>query len=133
MKREFTTSPPDSFVFTQDEGRLISAHNDGTIQVRSLPDGPVQQVVNSQVLRLTTVALSPEGNRIVAGAKDGTIVLWDAHTLHEVGTFRRSDHPIEELTFLPDRRTLITLSRDSLLQWPTRPQGASVTGSPRAR
>ena len=132
-KREFTTSPPDSFVFTQDEERLISAHNDGTIQVRSLPDGPVQQVVNSQVLRLTTVALSPEGNRIVAGAKDGTIVLWDAHTLHEVGTFRRSDHPIEELTFLPDRRTLITLSRDSLLQWPTRPQGASVTGSSRAR
>jgi WD40 repeat protein len=131
MRREYSGTPVDSYVFTADEGTLVAVKNDGMMEIRSVPDGPLRTVVNSQVLHLSSVTLGPGEQRILAGSKDGTLVIWDMATLHEVGSFHRGDEPIEELTFLPDGQTLATLSRKTLLQWPAPP--ASKEGVVRSK
>ena len=51
------------------------------------------------------MAFSPDGRRLVSGARDNTIRLWDVATGQGLGTLKK-DVPVAQVMFTPDGSTL---------------------------
>ena len=62
-------------------------------------------------------AFSPDGNRIVTGAMDGTAIIWDADTGNELQ--RLSDHgdAVVMARFSPDGERVVTAADDEVILW----------------
>jgi WD repeat-containing protein 61 len=58
------------------------------------------------------VAYSPDGQRLAAGASDGTVAVFDTVTGVLVGTQEAHSKPVRSLAFMPDSRTLLTACDD---------------------
>ncbi len=65
----------------------------------------------------STVALSPEGRRLAAGASDGRITIWDAASHKEVATLEGHQESVMQLAFTPDGDHLVSASKDELRVW----------------
>lgn len=60
----------------------------------------------------TTAALNPIDNRVLTGAPDGTVRLWNADGLGEPDLYKGHDGMILDLSFSPDGNQFITASID---------------------
>ena len=63
------------------------------------------------------LALSPDGRRLAAGAKDGRITLWDVTSHQEVATIEGHQESVMQLAFTPDGDHLVSVSKDQLRVW----------------
>jgi WD40 repeat protein len=54
--------------------------------------------------RLSILGLTPEGTRIVAGAEDGTMTVWDGRGRRPLLSARAPAEPIQAVVFLPEDR-----------------------------
>jgi WD40 repeat protein len=122
-------------VITQDNGDLESvafsphgnlivttAHNDAAPHLwhwRSGTKGPPLDPLKStdggsEPKYVSGVEFSPDGERVVAGASDGTARIWDAVTGHEVGTLQGpKDESVVSAEFSPDGRSVVTAGTDN--------------------
>jgi WD40 repeat protein len=79
---------------------------------------------------VTSVAFSPDGNRIVSGNSNGTLRFWDGHTGQPKGA--PSEHHtnmVTSLAFSPDGKRLVSGSTDGALRlWDV--ESAAPTGQP---
>jgi WD40 repeat protein/serine/threonine protein kinase len=66
------------------------------------------------------VAFSPDGTRIAAGSKDGTVRVCDAASGREVQTLRGNEGGVNAVTFSPDGRILASAGHDHTVRlWET--------------
>ena len=72
--------------------------------------------------KVTTLAFTSDGSRLITGSDDGTVRFWDLqHGGKAVGTLRIGAR-VRNLGVLPDGNTLLTLSLDGWLrQWQASP------------
>lgn len=61
---------------------------------------------------VSTMAVSPDGERLVSGSRDGSIRFWDPGTGAELRSFHRHTYSINDLAFSPDGRRLLIGSND---------------------
>jgi WD40 repeat protein len=62
---------------------------------------------------VTSVAFSPDGARIVTGARDGAARVWDAETGEELQAVRKHGAPVRSVDVSPDGNRLLTASDDA--------------------
>jgi WD40 repeat protein len=65
----------------------------------------------------SSLALSPDGRRLAAGASDGRITLWDVASHQEVATLEGHREEVMQLAFTPDGDHLVSASKDQLRVW----------------
>jgi eukaryotic-like serine/threonine-protein kinase len=95
------TVPVDRLVFAPGGRTLLTIGGDGFIPFGTLPDGPPDRVHSAHLWQTETLrplggplahaghvlaaAFSPDGSRLLTGAHEGTVRLWDAATGRLVG------------------------------------------------
>jgi WD40 repeat protein len=65
---------------------------------------------------VTSVAFSPDGQRIVSGSNDDTLKVWDAATGQETFTLKGHKHWVTSVAFSPDGQRIVSASTDSTLK-----------------
>jgi WD40 repeat protein len=105
--RLLAVSEPDRAVaYSPAAGLSVSAGSEG-IRIRgasSLRLQPPSETIS--------IALSPNGQRLAAGAADGTVRLWDSRTGKLVRTLRGHRDEVLSVAFSPDGKKLLSGSRD---------------------
>jgi len=66
-----------------------------------------------------SVGFSPAGSRIAAGAKDGTITVWNIHTSKAVLSLRGHLDKVTSVAYSPDGKRLVSCSSDTMKMWDT--------------
>jgi WD40 repeat protein len=57
---------------------------------------------------ILSVAISPDGARLLAGCVDGTVHIWSARTRQHIGRPLHHQGPVHSVAFSPDGRTILT-------------------------
>jgi WD40 repeat protein/tRNA A-37 threonylcarbamoyl transferase component Bud32 len=62
--------------------------------------------------QVTSVAFSPDGQRLASGGNDGTVKVWDAATGHELFSLRAHSDRVSTVAFRPDGQQFASASFD---------------------
>lgn len=123
------TNPVDTVAFSPNGKQVASgcqscfvnllATRTGLI-LQTLEDGDRDQVTSYMTFRPTSLAFSPNGERIACGYSDGTVELGDTATGANLLTLEASDW-VSSVAFSPDSEQVLTGSENGALQlWDTR-------------
>jgi tetratricopeptide (TPR) repeat protein len=63
-----------------------------------------------------TVAVSPDGRRVLSGSDDKTVRLWDALSGQELAVLRGHESSVTSVTFSPDGQRILSGSRDGTMR-----------------
>ena len=66
---------------------------------------------------MSTADCSPDGNRVVTGASDGTLTIWDVGFSEELLTLSGHDGPVVSVNFSPDGRRIYSAALDGIRVW----------------
>src|SRR5262249_36458805 len=69
---------------------------------------------------LTCLAISPSGDRLVAGAENGTAILWSTNTGQVLRALKVSNSPVASVAFSSSERELAIAAGKDLAIWSTR-------------
>ena len=72
----------------------------------------IRRFTSSQSLTFITANFSSDGEKIIAGARDGTIVVWNTYTGQQLWESRVHQHEITSCVCSYDNRYLVTTSYD---------------------
>ncbi len=61
--------------------------------------------------------ISPDGRRLAVGAGDGLITIWDLESRQEVATLKGHECAVDDLFFLADGNTLVSVGLDQVRLW----------------
>ncbi len=99
--------------FSHDGQRIATGGEDGTVKVWATASGKELLNFKAHTLRITSVAFSPDGQRIVtSGQRDPTLRVWEAASGRELFTLRGHSDEIFCAAFSPDGRRIVTGSVD---------------------
>jgi WD40 repeat protein len=73
--------------------------------------------VRPRQLNFHGCSVSPDGRRLAVGAGDGTITIWDLASRREVITLKGRARSIDDLFFLADGNTLVSIGLDEVHIW----------------
>ncbi|KIK59006.1 hypothetical protein GYMLUDRAFT_245771, partial [Collybiopsis luxurians FD-317 M1] len=67
--------------------------------------------------RITSVAFSPNGTRIVSGSLGGTVRMWDANTGNQIGEpLQGHDRAVASVAFSPNGSSMVSASQDMTIK-----------------
>ncbi|KAJ8594177.1 WD40 repeat-like protein [Rhizopogon salebrosus TDB-379] len=97
--------------------RVISTSNDATVRIWDVETGnqvgsPLEGYGSANV----GLAVSIDGRRIVSGAEDGKIIIWDADTKDIINVLSHHTRRVDSVQFSPDEKRLASASYDGTLK-----------------
>ncbi len=106
------------------DGRLAAvAMADNSIQIWEAGGGKKRMTLKGHADRITSIAFSPDGKRLVTSSWDGTAKIWNLRTGREAATFGHRNY-VTAATFSPDGEWLATGSSDrSVKVWSLNTKG----------
>ena len=120
--------PITSVTFSAD-GRLVATvFRDGIPRVWNASDGRLLLELRDHPAAVTSLAFAPRGSRVLAGADDGTALIWDVADDHDVlpgadgllYELRGHSGPVTGVDFSPDGTHIATSSTDGTARlWET--------------
>jgi WD40 repeat protein len=66
---------------------------------------------------VTTLAYSPNGQRLVTGGADGTVVVWESATGQQVSRLETTNQPIRRVAVSPDGQRLVAVAERTAWVW----------------
>lgn len=126
----------NSVAFSPDGTRLLTGGNVGTAKDSTVKlwDSATGQLIRSmsaasspsssdrsnavigRLSNVNAVAFSPDGARLLSGASDNTLTLWQAESGQVVRTFAGHAGPVESVAFSPDGTRLLSGSWDKTIK-----------------
>lgn len=107
-----------SLAFSPDGRSLVSAHGDGSIQVRDLNERRRTVGFDGHGSHVLVVTTSPDGKRTASAGKDGAVILWNAETEQKETVLFGHETRIVNLAFAPDGMWLASFDQDGvLIRW----------------
>ena len=117
--------------FTPDGKRLVAGCADGTVRLCDVLGSGETRVIGRHQGAVRTVAVSPNGRRIVSGGNDDSLVkIWDTVSGEELLSLRGHRSGVRAVSISSDGRTIASASADgtvavwestgSSAQWPIR-------------
>ena len=108
------------------DGRFAAAAmEDNSIQLWDAATAKKRMTLRGHADRITSIAFSPDGKRLVTSSWDGTAKIWNLRTGREAATFGHRNY-VTAATFSPDGEWLATGSSDrSVKLWSLNPRGKS--------
>ncbi len=98
------------------DGRtLVSAAGD--IRFWDLNSGRQLSVFKLRTSGFKGCSISPDGRRLAISAADRRITIWDLASEQEVATLQGHEGHVEDVRFLPDGNTLVSVGVDQLRVW----------------
>jgi WD40 repeat protein len=88
----------------------------GDLKVWDADTGAEILSLKGHTLRVSSVAYSPDGKRIVSGSWDETVKVWDADTGTETLTFKGHTNKVSAVAFSPDGKRMVSGSWDKTLK-----------------
>jgi len=104
-----------SLVFLPD-GDLVSASIDTTVHLLDGRTGAVKRILEGHRNGVRCVAVSPDGERIVAGGWDATLRVWDRETGSLALVLRGHGKRIDGVAFSADGRRIVSASLDGTVR-----------------
>ncbi|MEO6594701.1 MAG: TIR domain-containing protein [Planctomycetota bacterium] len=102
----------NSAAYSPDGTRIVTASEDGTVQVWDATDGkPLAQLRGHQG-GVTAAAFTPDSKGIVTASADGSARLWNAATAAELAVLEGHTHTVISAAFNADGTRLVTASYD---------------------
>lgn len=113
--------------FSPDGHRVVTGGQDGTVRIwdaadgrllhaltghRETPDAGVADGRPPSQVTVNDAAYSPDGRRIVSGADDDTVRVWDAETGAQLFRFDGHDAAVRAVAFTPDGQSVVSASAD---------------------
>jgi WD40 repeat protein len=95
--------------FRPDGRAFLTVASDGTVKLRDAATGAVLVSLLTAPSRATCAAFRDDGGLVVAGFADGTVRLCDPATSQPVGPPRSMRHPVQDVAFTPDGRTIAAI------------------------
>ncbi len=117
-------NPVYSVAISPDGHTLVSASQDKTIKLWSLPDGALLQTLTGHTAWIDAVAISPDGRTLASGSYDKTIKLWSLPDGALLNTLTGHTSGVGAVAISPDGRTLVSASADLTIRLWSLPDGA---------
>jgi WD40 repeat protein len=111
-------SPDGRRAYSAGGGILRDGWKDGTdFAIRSwdLRNGDQLQPFEGHKGYVTSVAVSPDGGRLLSGGNDATVILWDTKTRAEIHRMQGQKGRVDCVAFLPDGRRAVSCGLDTML------------------
>ena len=113
---------------------LVSAHYSSIfprivrVERERLSHWPSSEMVINAGDKVNSIALSPDGQRIVSGSDDGTIRVWNATTGEtDAGPFTGHTRPVSSVGFLPDGQRIVSSGDVSIRMLDTTTRNTETT------
>ncbi|PIK61621.1 putative WD repeat-containing protein 3 [Apostichopus japonicus] len=102
----------------RNKSQLAVGYMDGSVKVYDLSaDGEAAVTFKGHKSAVTALKFDPSGMRLVSGAKDTDVIVWDV--VSECGLYRLKGHKgmITDITFMKEHNILITSSKDTFVKF----------------
>jgi len=111
--------------FSPDGKLVVTAGNDGTARIWTVPDGIETVILKGHAQNVVTAAFSPDGRMVVTASSDDTARVWDVTTGQVISILQGHSADVKMAVFSPDGQQVVTASEDGTsILWDT------ATGSP---
>jgi WD40 repeat protein len=90
------------------DGKTAASGGDTTVRLWDVESGKMLHCLMGHKDTVKSVALSPDGRRVVSASMDGTVRLWDAETGKELRRFEGHASWVMSVAFAPDGRRVAT-------------------------
>ncbi|TBU53523.1 WD40-repeat-containing domain protein [Dichomitus squalens] len=108
-----------ALAFSRDDISFASASHDEVVIIWAVASDRKQMRIRPGHA-IHSLAYTPDGRFLIAGASDGTLHLWDAQTYKPIRTLRKTFAAVKFILFLPDGSLMTTGSTEGVCDvWET--------------
>jgi WD40 repeat protein len=110
--------PGANFAFSPDDSLLAVARYGDLILYDLRTHHEIQKPLTGHDKNISTIAFSPNGRIVAAGAEDKTIILWNIESRKSIGTLTGHSETVSSLLFEDNRETLLSGSLEgTIIRW----------------
>jgi WD40 repeat protein len=112
-------SPDGRLAYSASGGRHVGVWRDGTdsaVRVWDVETGREVRRLEGHRGIVWSVAVSPDGRRVLSGGRDRTSIVWDAETGAEIRCFRGHTDNVSCAAFLPDGLRAVSCGNDRTIR-----------------
>jgi WD40 repeat protein/tetratricopeptide (TPR) repeat protein len=102
--------------FSNDSRMLVTASEDGTAKVWSVPDGNLITTLQGHTKGITSVSFRPDGRMLATASKDGTAIIWSIPDGKKIKILKGHTKGVTFVTFSPNAQLLATASEDKTVK-----------------
>ena len=103
--------------FSQDNKMLVTASEDGTVRLWSVPDWKLLATLTGHVGPVHWADFSPDGRWIATAGQDKTVRIWSTEGGKQVQVLRESPRSLVTLAFSPDGQYIAATSERNVMVW----------------